>query len=60
LSTEGLNPLNNFIILDNLNFSKYYDILCKNLKDFSAFDYIANKNLKIIDIEISVPKIENT
>jgi len=48
------------IILDNLNFSKYYDILCNNLENYSNFDYIPNKNLKIIDLEISIPNIKNT
>jgi transcription-repair coupling factor (superfamily II helicase) len=49
-----------FIILDNLNFSKYYDILTNKLRNFSCFDYIANKNLEIIDLEIDTPKIKNT
>jgi len=57
---EIIKNNNSFIILDNLNFSKYYDILCDSLDNFSAFDYIANKNIKIIDLEVSIPKIENT
>ncbi len=56
---EIISP-ENFIILDNLNFSKYYDILNEKIKNISSFDYIPNKNLKIIDLEITIPKIENT
>ena len=51
--------LENFF-LDNLNFSKYYDILTEKLENFSCFDYIKNDKLKAVDLEISVPKIENT
>lgn len=48
-----------FIILDNLNFSKYYETLTNKLNNFSCFDYIENKDLKSIDLEIKIPKIKN-
>jgi hypothetical protein len=56
---EVINP-EVFVILDNLNFSKYYDTLNEELQNFSCFDYIPNKKLKITDLEISVPKIQNS
>jgi len=49
-----------FIILDNLNFSRFYDTLTTQLNHTSAFDYIPNKDFKIIDLEISTPKISDT
>lgn len=56
---EIIDP-NTFVLLDNLNFSKYYEELTNKIGNFSSFDYIANKSLKIIDLEINSPKIDNT
>lgn len=48
------------VILDNINFSKYYDKLCQNIIYISSFDYIENKAFKTIDLEIFVPKIKDS
>jgi transcription-repair coupling factor len=53
-----ITPDDIFIILDNLNFSNHYDKLTSALNNFSCFDYIANRSLKIIDSEVKIPKIK--
>ncbi len=48
------------VILDNLEFDNFYEELIKKLDNKISFDYIWNKNLKIIDLNLKVPKIENS
>ena len=48
-----------FCILDSLDFDKNYDLLTTSLKSFCCFDYVWNKELQIIDLEIKNLKIKN-
>ena len=43
---------NIFTILDGVEFHLEYQSMCQELKTFSSFDIIGNKNLKIQDLEI--------
>jgi len=48
-----------FTILDSLDFSEFYEENTKILKNFCSFDFVWNKILKIKDLEIKSPVIEN-
>jgi len=48
-----------FTILDSLDFSEFYEENTKILESFCSFDFVWNKNLKINDLEINSPVIEN-
>ncbi len=48
-----------FILLDNLNFSNFYDYLTEKLKNFCCFDYVQNNKLKIVDLGISTIEIKD-
>ncbi len=55
----GIIPKDCFFVLDNLNFSRHYDSLTKNIENLSFFDYIWNKDFFVKDLEIVIPKIKN-
>ncbi len=48
------------IILDNLDFYKYYEKIIKKAKNIISFDYLGNKNLIIKDLNITSPKIQTS
>ena len=50
---------NFFIILDSLDFSEFYEDKINNFQNFCSFDFVWNKSLKIKDLEIKTPVIEN-
>ena len=48
-----------FTILDSLDFSEFYEENTNNLVNFCSFDFVWNKTLKIKNLEIENPVIEN-
>jgi len=54
-----LKSFNFFIILDSLDFSEFYEDKINNFDNFCSFDFVGNKSLKIKDLEIKTPIIEN-
>jgi len=54
-----LKNTKNFIILDSLDFSEFYEENIKIFQNFCSFDFVWNKSLKIKDLEIKPLFIEN-
>ena len=48
-----------FTILDSLDFSEFYEENTKILDNFCSFDFVWNKELKIKNLEIENPVVEN-
>ena len=57
---KNLNSLSSpLIILDSLDFSEFYEENIGIFNNFCSFDFIWNKNLKINNLEIESPVVEN-
>ncbi len=57
---DSILDINKNIIIDNLDFDKNYSKIITKSKNLISFNYLAEKKLKIIDLEIIVPKIESS